>query len=806
MRFFLTVLIFLGSVIAQAQTTIVFDYTGEVEQYTVPPCVSQLEITIAGARGGGSNPGQGSTVTGVLEVSEGQILEIRVGGIGGCPNGGYNGGGEGGTANTVSNNGCGGGGASDIRVSPFTLADRIIVAAGGGGMGGGDTDASGGDGGCLNGSNGDSPFGVGGFGSSSNAGGNGGPPWITNGNTGETGAIGLGGTGASDPCYSIGPGGGGGGGFYGGGGGGSDCFSSSPLGGGGGGGGSSLSPIGFNCTPGNVNTPGSITITPSGGLTLEVFPTSPSICQGDSVLMTISGADNFEWTPNIGVDTLNGPEFWISNERTTIYSIIGSNEGCADTLDVEVNVSASYDFQTSIDLCAGETYILPNGESVDSPGVYPVYFQTLNSQCDSTITTEINVIEPNIVELTQIICEGDTITLEDGTIATQNGVYSVVLTSLVNGCDSTIITDLIVTPSYDISVEVEECDNGDYSLPDGTTPTTSGAYDFMFQTEQGCDSNVVINLQLNPEYSILFEEEICEGETFTLTDGTSIDLEGYYPTVLQTTQGCDSVINVFLEVNSLPELNIGVDASYCLYDGDIILSPSPDGGELTGDLLNGFVLEHENAVPGVYEVEYSYTDLNGCSSTENPAYVLAEPIAPSFDFNISCNDLFLYNSTTDPFEDNSYAWFVDGELISFSPETAFEFYENGDYDLGLEITDIYGCSYSIVEPIYLHHVLDIEGFFMPNIFTPNDDGVNETFRIPFPYNTCIQYNINIFNRWGDMVYNMHNNSQDFSGHSQNGTYLPEGVYYYTLEVVDYPCSETPELKEWCYGAFSLLRE
>ena len=160
---------------ANAQDAITFGYTGEVEIYVVPNCVSQLEVELKGAAGGGPNGGNGSTVTGIIDVVEGEILEIRVGGEGGCPAAGYNGGGGGGTAGGA-NAGCGGGGASDIRIGGSALADRVVVAAGGGGMGGGNTDADAGDAGCNAGGEGDSPFGQGGNGATQNSGGAGGPP------------------------------------------------------------------------------------------------------------------------------------------------------------------------------------------------------------------------------------------------------------------------------------------------------------------------------------------------------------------------------------------------------------------------------------------------------------------------------------------------------------------------------------------------------------------------------------------------------------------------------------------------------
>ena len=147
--------------VLSAQTPFVFEYTGEVEIYVVPSCVAQLEVTLEGAGGGGPNGGNGSSITGIIDVVEGQILEIRVGGQGGCPGAGFNGGGVGGTANSSPDAGCGGGGASDIRIAPFDLDDRIAVAAGGGGTGGGNTDAEAGVSGCSDVGDGDSPFGEG---------------------------------------------------------------------------------------------------------------------------------------------------------------------------------------------------------------------------------------------------------------------------------------------------------------------------------------------------------------------------------------------------------------------------------------------------------------------------------------------------------------------------------------------------------------------------------------------------------------------------------------------------------------------
>ena len=133
-------LILLISFTVNAQTTVTFNYTGASQTWTVPPCVTNIDVNINGAQGGGTNGGNGSNVTGTIPVTSGQVLQINVGGQGNCPAAGWNGGGIGAPGGVAS---CGGGGSSDIRISPYALNNRIIVASGGGGTGGGDAYAIG---------------------------------------------------------------------------------------------------------------------------------------------------------------------------------------------------------------------------------------------------------------------------------------------------------------------------------------------------------------------------------------------------------------------------------------------------------------------------------------------------------------------------------------------------------------------------------------------------------------------------------------------------------------------------------------
>jgi gliding motility-associated-like protein len=130
----------------------------------------------------------------------------------------------------------------------------------------------------------------------------------------------------------------------------------------------------------------------------------------------------------------------------------------------------------------------------------------------------------------------------------------------------------------------------------------------------------------------------------------------------------------------------------------------------------------------------------------------------------------------------------------------------GNFDLSLTVTDIYGCTFSVNEPVELQNTLDLDGFFLPNVITPNGNNYNEKFKLPSSVAVCFEYTINIYNRWGTLIYMMTHETPAFSGRRQNGSEVPDGVYFYTLEIKNYPCMETPGLTEWCTGQLSVFRD
>lgn len=119
---------------AHLRCSVTYGYTGATQSFAVPQ-TGAYEVELVGANGAAHflNPsavGSGARVAGALStLVAGDTLYVTVGGVGGFPAGGFNGGGNGANLNQTG----GGGGATDVRLVAHDLNSRVAVAGGGGG-------------------------------------------------------------------------------------------------------------------------------------------------------------------------------------------------------------------------------------------------------------------------------------------------------------------------------------------------------------------------------------------------------------------------------------------------------------------------------------------------------------------------------------------------------------------------------------------------------------------------------------------------------------------------------------------------
>lgn len=121
-----------------------------------------------------------------------------------------------------------------------------------------------------------------------------------------------------------------------------------------------------------------------------------------------------------------------------------------------------------------------------------------------------------------------------------------------------------------------------------------------------------------------------------------------------------------------------------------------------------------------------------------------------------------------------------------------QYHIGGIYFPILTITDNYGCIYSSTAKVIVNEVT----FYVPNSFTPNNDGNNDVF---IPKCTGVEkYEIFIYSRWGEEIFNAVN--QGWNGRLKGNEEAMQGVYNYKIIIKDIFGKES--IKS---GAITLIR-
>ncbi|MFK7808887.1 MAG: gliding motility-associated C-terminal domain-containing protein [Saprospiraceae bacterium] len=95
-------------------------------------------------------------------------------------------------------------------------------------------------------------------------------------------------------------------------------------------------------------------------------------------------------------------------------------------------------------------------------------------------------------------------------------------------------------------------------------------------------------------------------------------------------------------------------------------------------------------------------------------------------------------------------------------------------------------------------------YILPNVFTPNGDGDNELF-IPFPYRFIERIEMQVFSRWGGLVFETNDPDISWDGTDLSGNTLTEGTYYYTCRVFESRLEGVIEQEEILSGYIHIIR-
>ncbi|MBD3636617.1 MAG: T9SS type A sorting domain-containing protein, partial [Crocinitomicaceae bacterium] len=230
----------------------------------------------------------------------------------------------------------------------------------------------------------------------------------------------------------------------------------------------------------------------------------------------------------------------------THTSTLTSVDGCDSIIVTTLTVNPTYNLNETASICQGQTYTYPDGSTGTVTETHTSLLASVDG-CDSIIVTNLTVNPTYNLNETASICQGQTYTYPDGSTGTVTETHTSVLTS-VDGCDSIIVTNLTVNPTYNMNETASICQGQTYTYPDGATGTITETHTSVLTSVDGCDSIIVTNLTVNPTYNMNETVSICQGETYTYPDGSTGTVSEVHTSLLTSVDGCDSTIITTLDV------------------------------------------------------------------------------------------------------------------------------------------------------------------------------------------------------------------------------------------------------------------
>lgn len=210
--------------------------------------------------------------------------------------------------------------------------------------------------------------------------------------------------------------------------------------------------------------------------------------------------------------------------------IIADDNGCNMSVTTYLKYYPDQSTYQNVSLCASQQdyFILSDGTKVEKSGTYDIPFIDDNG-CnaihstnvifykDYSETKHINVCEANLKEGYE---------LPNGELVDTSGIY---INEFIDsdGCPYDITTNLTIYPDSSSIDTVLICPGVKYELPDGKFTDKPGVYDFEFKDIYGCIYSNVIVLEFYKNYYIL-DIVLCEGESYILPNGKKVEKEGIY--------------------------------------------------------------------------------------------------------------------------------------------------------------------------------------------------------------------------------------------------------------------------------------
>lgn len=302
----------------------------------------------------------------------------------------------------------------------------------------------------------------------------------------------------------------------------------------------------------------------------EVHFTNESKISGDGInpLPSGIGCETVQWIFDDGdIQYIDNPVKRYSSSGDYHVKLVAglANNQCTDTIEMVLSLVGPTGILRIIgdsSLCQGEsttltatlegTYKWNNGETTQSISFTPTIDSLYTVQVMDTANcphfgSRMVRVHPNYNNFVvyDSVCDNFVYNAQ-GTILTESGIYPLNLIS-VYGCDSNIILHLTINPSFSDTTNYNMCKNETFEFHNLDLDST-GVYEVRYNNIYGCDSVYVVHLTVFPIYNDTISADIYKGNVFNKY-GFNEKETGFYTQNLQTINGCDSILNLDLQVD-----------------------------------------------------------------------------------------------------------------------------------------------------------------------------------------------------------------------------------------------------------------
>jgi gliding motility-associated-like protein len=567
------------------------------------------------------------------------------------------------------------------------------------------------------------------------------------------------------------------------------------------------------------------------------------ICQGQSYLgynttgiysdtfQTIYGCDSIRilnltvspyLTSTINQTICQGQNYQGYTSAGTYKDTLQNSNGCDSirTINLIVNPKSSINISQSI--CQGQSFLgyttagvhidtFQNQYGCDSVRkltltVKPITYSTINQTicfpnsflgynttgtfldtfinangCDSIRKINLIVNVPTASTILDTICEG-----QNRFGYTTTGIY---VDNFINskGCDSARTLKLYVKKNSSFTYNYEMC-SGETYLGHSTT----GTYIDTFINSLGCDSVLTLNIIVHPVYVVDTAITLCIGDSLFVGKAWQT-VNGVYKDTFSSIYGCDSIKRTTLKFTNNLNPNIIGDSTFCQGDS-VLLFVKKFKHYLwnTGDTTDRITVYNT----GQYIIRVTNDNYCFANDTINVDMKLLPNVSLSFTNRELCKYDTIQLSASGA---SNYYWYTpDMNRLIGSQNPINYSIERTPITVYLKGVDENNCvNY---DSVTLYYVNCCGSIFVPNAFSPNGDGKNDVFKPTFNQVKFDKYIFQVFNRYGQKVFET-NNMRTYWDGKQNGDTCDIGTYYYLIKTNCFDSQEDKIIS----GDINLLR-